>query len=791
MKFARVLILAPALALLLSVPCRPETPSDELQRKIMDKQGIDQATLERFLPFIIPPVDGPVCEGLDIRPVSFPGNQALADLGAIDVTAPPFRADPTGTRDSTRALQDAIDFARNRQMAAYLPAGKYRISDSITSIQGMRSRENGRLTSAIYHPTTIIGSTADPAKRSVLYLAPRSPGFTDPDRKKIVVHILKHAYDKGYGNYDSGESMNQVFRSVDIVIGEGNHGAIGIRMCAAEGSTIQDVTIDATHGHTGMRGAAGGGGSHHALTIIGGRVGIDTQGWEPEFRDDGIGTQVTPTLAGITLVGQTEAALIQKSRGPLVGVGWKIVFHGKGPAIINHANSPRNPFDGGLCLIDSTIECKQPVPAIISAERSFFLENVFIKNAAAVCDKEPVAHPGVWTRLVTFALARNPESEGGYKLNEYPSIDGLAGAQRFVRTAMENPPNDLMSRHIWDRSSFPSWDSSKAVNVRAAPYRARGNGRDDDTRALQKAIDEHEIVFLPKGYYFVSDTLRLRPSTKLVGLHHSLSIIMTANPFGNLIAGPGPKPIVETADAPDAETVISFIGIHVPNHVETANFSGASWPIYALKWRSGGRSVVRSPNIARINITGHGMKLPAGYAEIPFREPLVQITGNGGGRWYNFFVHGAHRSDERYRHILIQDTVNDLNFYHLHAQHAPVPFQIEAKNARSVSIYGSKTENDFSFLRATDCGSFSLYGYGGIATPPAGGEHFIFENVGKLLLACINDQVNLGPTTVSKQHNRRRSNIEDFRPFVDRYNNRETAPPGLARPVLYLRTNAR
>ncbi len=58
---------------------------------------------------------------------------------------------------------------------------------------------------------------------------------------------------------------------------------------------------------------------------------------------------------------------------------------------------------------------------------------------------------------------------------------------------------------------FPT--DAGVVNVTRPPYNARGDGRTDDTAALQKALDEHTgrgtILYLPNGVYLVSGTLRL------------------------------------------------------------------------------------------------------------------------------------------------------------------------------------------------------------------------------------------------------------------------------------------
>jgi hypothetical protein len=331
-------------------------------------------------------------------------------------------------------------------------------------------------------------------------------------------------------------------------------------------------------------------------------------------------------------------------------------------------------------------------------------------------------------------------------------------------------------------------ESPGAVNVKAAPYGAKGDGVTDDTAALQKAIDENEIVFLPKGYYVVQDTLRLKPNTKLIGVMHNLSIILARSPFGALINGPEPKPLVETANAKDADTIIAFVGIAVSYHADKTVPAGDALNCYALKWQCGGNSVVRSPGISRLHIFGPGMPIPADFKELAFAHPLVLITGNGGGKWYNFFIHGSYPETKSYRHLMISQTTSPVTFYHLHAQHAEAEAQIEAVNAADVTIYGMKTENNLRFCIMKDCGSVALFGYGGIATPPPGGSHFLFEGVRSLCFAACSDQVNLDVSSFLKNGSRRRTSIQEFAPFVDAFGGARVTIPSLSRPIVYERT---
>ncbi len=225
------------------------------------------------------------------------------------------------------------------------------------------ARANGRVFGGNRFPNLLVGSRAGP-QRPTIVLAPRSPGFDDPSRPKHFIHF----WSRGYQNPTVADrvtdglppeveqpniGMNQMLVNLNIVIGEGNAGAIAVRQQAAEGSAIEDCTIDATHGLTGIQGGIGSGGGSAGVTVIGGRIGLDFTGYLS-------GTQPTPTITGFTLQGQTEAAIRSSSRQTLVAAGLKIVADrcagplvqvtGGGPAGRLRANH------GQLTLVDSRIE---------------------------------------------------------------------------------------------------------------------------------------------------------------------------------------------------------------------------------------------------------------------------------------------------------------------------------------------------------------------------------------------------------------------------------------------------
>jgi len=82
------------------------------------------------------------------------------------------------------------------------------------------------------------------------------------------------------------------------------------------------------------------------------------------------------------------------------------------------------------------------------------------------------------------------------------SVEGLGRAQAA-------PPQTGARISREKEIVFP--ESPWVVNVRKAPYHARGDGVTDDTAAIQKALSDimgqHKILYFPEGTYLVSKTL--------------------------------------------------------------------------------------------------------------------------------------------------------------------------------------------------------------------------------------------------------------------------------------------
>src|SRR5688572_758986 len=131
-------------------------------------------------------------------------DEPSAQNGILDVTKAPYLADPTGRKDSTKAIEQAMKDARDARLVTYLPSGTYRVSETISCIQGAvtqdhwpfgkspvltptTSGESGFRFVSDYYPCVLMGSRR--GQRSTIVLVPRSAGFGDPQRPKPLIHI--------------------------------------------------------------------------------------------------------------------------------------------------------------------------------------------------------------------------------------------------------------------------------------------------------------------------------------------------------------------------------------------------------------------------------------------------------------------------------------------------------------------------------------------------------------------------------------------------------------------------
>ncbi len=171
-------------------------------------------------------------------------------------------------------------------------------------------------------------------------------------------------------------------------------------------------------------------------------------------------------------------------------------------------------------------------------------------------------------RVPIFALLRETEKQiagsgESYVVKEFshgltmsaPGADGEIQTNFDAGVVKELP--SFGANAIAALPSVSEWANLQSLGV-------KGDGVTDDTAAVQKAIAEHRVLYIPMGRYLVTDTLKLHPDTVLIGLHPSMTQfdLPDGTPaFQDLGA---PKPLLEAPSG--GQNIVTGIGLSNRRH---------------------------------------------------------------------------------------------------------------------------------------------------------------------------------------------------------------------------------
>ncbi len=516
-------------------------------------------------------------------------------------TAITVQAKGDGRSDDSAAIQQALDQARDKtgHGIVFLPSGSYRISRTLVVPAGVR----------IYG----VGPT-----RPVILLSANTPGFQKgvstmivfgggdqyqvgkvPVPVATVVPRDKVVRDANSGTFYSSMS------NVDIEIAPGNPAAAGVRFRMAQHAFLSHMEFRLG---TAFAGVYQAGNVMENVHFQGGRYGIVTEKTSPAWQF---------TLLDSSFDGQSQAAIRE---------------HEVDLTLVNVAirNTPvgieiDRGYSDSLWGKDVRFENVSKAGVIISNEKNVFTQIGF-DNALAV-------NSPVFARFRDSG--RTIDGKGkAYKVASFShglAIPDLGHTGDYKTDADIQPLSAMPARRapaIRDLPAMTDW-----VNVRSLGI--MGDGKADDTAAIQKAIDGHRILYFPVGFYKVTNRLTLRPDSILIGLHPAITqlYIPDDNPAH---AGLGPVlPILESPKGGD--NILSGLGL----------FTGRINPrASALLWRSGETSLVEDVKImgGGGTPTADGKMLgalrvntgdPVTDGRLDAQYPSIWVTDGGGGTFAN------------------------------------------------------------------------------------------------------------------------------------------------------------
>lgn len=622
----------------------------------------------------------------------------LLRWGLLDVRR--YGARPDDEIDDTAALQRAIDDARDRGLVAYFPGGVYLISDTLRVMQRVKfNTKKGRWIHDRREANALTGSAT--GRRATLKLVEGSSGFENPARPKPLVWIWSQPREEGKPGSPLPQheqpniSFNQVFKGIDIdVRGRGNAGAVGIRHAGSQGSTIEDVNILAEGAFAGIYNPPGQGGGVYKVVVDGGRYGV----WADHRAR-------YPVLAGVTLRNQEREAIFWKGQSNLTLAGFLIEKSTRGPVL--ELQSGRKAHNRALTLVDGIIRGKGKIAIDNREGRSLYMNGVYFagyEQAVRSGVQPPISggttHP-LMMKEYTY-VGRGSEAVIGARASGSNVESALHRAVAHIPASAQ-----LIARHLWS-ASFASFEDADAVNI--TDFGARADDGVDDTAAIQAALDRHHKVFVPKGTFVITDTLRLNTDNQLFGVAKHLSVIRAGTDW----RGEPGRPLITTVDDPSARTTLSFLLIERPHGLPSA-------PL--LEWRAGAGSVVRDimGGVSRDRIEKVPTSSSAGF------RGTYAIRGNGGGRWYGLAAEWNRMkrdtSEPGYRHLVIEGTRQPLAMYGVNIERGLSDPQIEIVDADKVTIYYLKSETlehqgeRAGVLQINDSRNIALFGYSGNARP--------------------------------------------------------------------------
>ncbi|WP_454887213.1 glycosyl hydrolase family 28-related protein [Sphingomonas oryzagri] len=574
---------------------------------------------------------------------------ALSTASAAAVPTPPMlsrapddpraitvRAVGDGRADDTAAIQQAIDRAGAKgEGIVFLPSGRYRITRSLFLWPGVRLFGTGRMRSVLVLGDATPGFQTGVA--TMLIFAGRGPGgghagergkvpFPPPDSVPFNPDIA----DANPGTFYSAMA------NVDIEIGSGNPAAVGVRFHAAQHAYLRHMDFRLRSGLAGIYQTANVGQDLH---FHGGRYGILTEKPSPAWQF---------SLLDSTFEGQRDAAIREHEASlTLVNVAMRNV-----PVGIDIDEG----YGDWLWGKDVRFENVSQAGVIVSNEGNAYTQIGFDN---AVASGTPVfAHFRDSGKTVAGAGPSYRVKAFTYGL----TLDGL-GLPGTYRTTIDQTRIAALPKPLPDAiRALP--DVAQWADVHTLG--AKGDGTTDDTAALRHAIETHRVLYFSAGRYVVTDTLRLKPDTVLIGLHPDLTQIVLPDGTPSFQGIGAPRALIEAPKGGD--NIVTGIGLFT---------GGINMRATALLWKAGADSLVEDVKFQG----GHGTAQADGSRFNPYdathsadkdphkrwggQYPSLWVADGGGGTFANLWTPDTYAQTGMY----VSDTGTPGHVYEVSGEH--------------------------------------------------------------------------------------------------------------------------
>ena len=375
-----------------------------------------------------------------------------ASAEVIDLTKPPYNADPTGVADAAPAINQAFEDHNDEREILYLPAGTYLVADTIrwgnvpadcggTPNQNLCNRY-----------TVLSGAGSD---QTIIQLADNQPDrqvATCGDRGCPVI----------FTNANTAQNFENSLRHLTVSTGSGNPGATGVYFQANNNGGVYDVVIRSEDGQGKIGLDLRGNGQNGPLLVR----DVTVEGF-----DRGINAYAninSLTLEDITLSGQNETGIYNQQQVTTI----------RGLQSDNAVRAIVNQQDGGstLTLIDSELR-NTGVPganaAIVNGNgRALFVRNVVTTGYEVAVDER------------VSGSRRSTVPDGA--VDEYFSGEAASACDNVARS-LDLPVVETPAIVYADTAD---WIDVEAFGAEINGQQSPGAGSPaDDTEEIQAALD--------------------------------------------------------------------------------------------------------------------------------------------------------------------------------------------------------------------------------------------------------------------------------------------------------------
>lgn len=586
--------------------------------------------------------------------------QKFSDTEAYFFTPDNFNIIADGKTDVSSELQKAINQVKTDKNYGilYLPEGKYKISKTIFIPPAIRLIGYGKT-----RPEIILGKN--------------SPGFTWADTTKnrqenYMIWFTGNMVGEGEQPRDANPgTFYSAVSNIDFKIDDGNPIAVALRTHYAQHGFVSHSVINIGKGRAGISQL---GNELEDVQFIGGDYGIITGPTSPSW---------PMMMVDTYFEGQRKAALRTRNSGiATVNMQVKNV-----PVVVEMEEKATDRLFFEDCWFENITEA-----GIIVNDRESILMQLNMLNI----------HGLNVPNLIKFRQSGKTveSSYKSFRVKDFSYglvVKDLNADSEFQTKLDIESLAEFSPRPKYEIQELPTMESW--VNIK--DLGAKGDGETDDTKIFQDAIKKYMVIYVPQGWYRFTETVKMNPGTKLIGMHPWATQFILKESEPAFSGFGGPVPVLESAEGSD--NILNGIGIST---------GGYNYRAVGCKWMAGETSLMNDVKF----VGGHGtMRKPSadsnysnyqrGPREISspdnpqYEQGLdlawdnqywsLWITNNGGGTFKDIWTANTYATNG----LLVSNTSTPGKIYAMSLEHH-VRNEARFENVQNWNIYAFQLEEE-------------------------------------------------------------------------------------------------